>query len=186
MEVGNRKISWRVKSREAWHKGVVNCWDWANTKKMKILSKVNTCKIWHLQNFPTIQYYTSKCNINLLLQKNRKSRLSLPSRQMNTKKRNPWNPLKMTNRYWNTTEASLTVRAPTSHGRPNITINPTMPIRNSLILSDNVRSGSLFINWTTTNTRTTSINITLLKTMTTQMGARNVAKNTIGPLMKQL
>ena len=48
------------------------------------------------------------------------SRLSSERTQKKMKKRNPWNPLQMTNRYWNAVEASLTVRAPMIHVRPNV------------------------------------------------------------------
>ena len=110
------------------------------------------------------------------------SRPSLPSRQKNTKKKNPWNPLKMTNRYWNAVEASLTVRAPKSHVRPNITIIPTMLI---IVFIVDLIDLFFFLAWIT-NTRVTRIKITTLKMITAKMGARKVTKNTVGSLMKHL
>ena len=110
------------------------------------------------------------------------SRPSLLIRQLNMKKKNPWNPLKMTNRYWNAVEASLTVRAPKSHVKPNITIIPTMLI---IVLIVALADFFFFIVWVT-STRTERMKITMLNKISANMGARNVTKNTIGSLMKQL
>lgn len=98
------------------------------------------------------------------------------------KKKNPWNPLKMTNRYWNAVEASLTVRAPKSHVKPNITIIPTMLI---IVLIVALADFFFFIVWVT-STRTERMKITMLNKISANMGARKVTKNTIVSLMKQL
>ena len=110
------------------------------------------------------------------------SRASLPTIHMKTKIKNPWNPLKMINRYWNTVDDSLTVRAPKSHVRPNIITSDTMLIINLTV----DRSDFFFCLLCMNSTRATSTKIIMLNTKITNMGAKRVTKNTVGSLMKQL
>ena len=117
------------------------------------------------------------------------SRTSLLSIQIKTKRKNPWNPLKITNIYWNAVEASLAVRAPKSHVRPNITTSPAMEIINfiNLAMVDHLLC-LLFIflmEWWI-STFTTAMKTIVLKTKSRNMGAKRVTKNTVGSLMKQL
>ena len=110
------------------------------------------------------------------------SRPSLPIIHIKTKIKNPWNPLKITNRYWNAVDDSLTVRAPKSHVRPS---NATIPIM--LIINLTVdRSDFFFFLLCMSSTRTTSAKMIVLNTKSTNMGAKRVTKNTVGSLMKQL
>ena len=88
----------------------------------------------------------------------------------------------MTNRYWATVEASLTVNAPKSHVRPNITMSATMVI---IVLMTDLTEIFFFLLCVTT-TRTPSTKMMTLNVKTKNMGPNRVTKNTIGSLMKQL
>ena len=101
--------------------------------------------------------------------------------QRKTKRKNPWNPLKMTNIYWNAVEASPAVRAPKNHVRPNITTSLTIKLIN---LIDHLLL-LLLLKWQI-STFTPAMKTIVLKTKSRNMGAKRVTKNTVGSLMKQL